>query len=39
MGEAKCFAIEVLDDILFTKLGVHLIEGQTEVKEVAVAKL
>jgi hypothetical protein len=39
MGEAKCCAIEVLDDILFTKLGIHLIEGQTEVKEVAVAKL
>ena len=39
MGEAKCCAIEVLEDILFTKLGLHIIEGQTEVQDVTVAKL
>ena len=39
MGEAKCCAIEVLDSILFTKLGLHILEAQIEVKEVAVAKL
>lgn len=27
LGEAKVSAIEILDDILFQSVGVHLIEG------------
>ena len=39
IGEAKAFAMEIIDEILGRSLGIHLLEPQISMREKSVVKL